>query len=111
MPKSKRPMMELRQTGPEKPWPRHEQPKVAEQKATTVDMVNAPPHYNFGKFEVFPVLQDWFNTQPLLWQVVKYLSRAKHKGNYLQDLEKAQWYLSKAIEEAKEVSDAASKVP
>jgi Protein of unknwon function (DUF3310) len=64
------------------------------------DPVNHPSHYTFGKYEVLPVLMDWFATQPLLWQVVKYLSRARHKGNYLQDLKKAEFYLKKAIEDA-----------
>lgn len=66
----------------------------------SVDMVNHPAHYTFGKFEVLPVLMDWFGTQPLLWQVVKYLSRAKHKGCYLQDLKKAEFYLKEAIRQA-----------
>lgn len=63
------------------------------------DQVNHPSHYTFGKYEVFDVLMDWFNDLPLLWQVVKYLARAKHKGNYLQDLKKAQWYLNEAIKQ------------
>lgn len=64
------------------------------------DNVNHPAHYTFSKYEVFDVLQEWFPTSPLLWQVVKYLSRAKHKGNYLEDLKKAKWYLKKEIREA-----------
>ena len=64
------------------------------------DPVNHPSHYTFGKYEVLPVLMDWFPDQPLLWQMVKYLSRAKHKGAYLQDLKKAEFYLKRAIENA-----------
>jgi hypothetical protein len=63
------------------------------------DMVNHPAHYTFGKYEVIAVLQDWFPTAPLLWQVVKYVARAQHKGNMLQDLRKAQFYLDKQIAE------------
>lgn len=62
-------------------------------------LVNHPSHYTFGDFEVIDVLQDWFPTSPLLWQVVKYVARAQHKGNMLQDLKKAQFYLSKQIAE------------
>jgi len=62
------------------------------------DLVNHPPHYTFGRFEVIEVLEDWFPDDPLLWQVVKYLARAKHKGNFTQDLEKAQFYLNRKIE-------------
>ncbi len=66
-----------------------------------VDAVNHPPHYTFGKFEVIDVLEDWFPTDPLLWQVGKYIARAGHKGNRLQDLEKAHCYLERAISKLK----------
>ena len=67
------------------------------------EMVDHPDHYNFGKYEVIEVLDDWFFDDALLWQVVKYLARAKHKENFLQDLKKAKWYLERRIhmEEAK----------
>jgi hypothetical protein len=32
-----------------------------------------------------------------LGNVVKYITRADHKGNQLQDLQKAQWYLEREI--------------
>jgi hypothetical protein len=35
-----------------------------------------------------------------LGNAVKYISRADHKGNRLQDLQKAQWYLSREIAKA-----------
>lgn len=66
------------------------------------DMVNRPPHYTFGKFEVIEVLEDWFPRSPLLWQVGKYIARAEHKGSPLQDLKKAQWYLNRAIQQLEE---------
>ena len=79
--------------------------KLAAQKVekakTQPDLVNHPPHYTFGKFEVIDVLLDWFGTDPLLWQVGKYLARARHKGNTIQDLQKAAFYLNRAIEEEK----------
>jgi len=68
-------------------------------KAADPDPVNHPSHYTFGRFEVIDVLQDWFPSSPLLWQIVKYVARAQHKGNMLQDLKKAQFYLNKAIEQ------------
>jgi hypothetical protein len=58
--------------------------------------VDHPPHYNVGKFEVIDVIDDWslsFN----LGNVVKYVARAQHKGNELEDLEKAAWYLAREI--------------
>jgi hypothetical protein len=61
------------------------------------DMVNHPKHYTQGKYEVIEVLDDWFPTDPYEWQVVKYVSRAKHKGKQLEDLKKARWYLNRRI--------------
>lgn len=61
------------------------------------DLVIHPPHYTFGKYEVIDVLMDWFPTDPLLWQVGKYISRATHKGHELEDLKKARFYLEKRI--------------
>jgi hypothetical protein len=65
------------------------------------DPENHPAHYTFGKFEVIDVLEDFFPADPLLWQVGKYIARAGHKGNTLQDLEKAEWYLRRRIEKEK----------
>lgn len=65
-----------------------------------MDLINHPPHYTFGKFEVIDVLMDWYPNNPLLWQVGKYLARAGRKGDYLEDLKKARWYLNKEIERA-----------
>lgn len=65
--------------------------------------VDHPKHYTFGRFEVIDVLMDWFHDLPLLWQVGKYIARAKHKGNMLEDLKKAEWYLKKQIEELEKV--------
>lgn len=74
------------------------------------DVVNAPEHYSWlgnalaeqvesvGDVEVFHVLMAAFDKDPLLWQVGKYLLRAGRKDDRKQDLEKARWYLDKAIE-------------
>lgn len=64
------------------------------------NLVNHPSHYTFGHYEVLPVLQDWFPKDPLAWQVVKYISRYKHKGTPLQDLMKAEFYLRELIKNA-----------
>jgi hypothetical protein len=61
------------------------------------DMVNHPPHYKAGGMETI----DFIEAKALgyhLGNVVKYITRADHKGNKLEDLKKAQWYLSRAIE-------------
>ena len=49
-----------------------------------------------GKYEAIEVIEDWglgFN----LGNTVKYISRAGHKDNILQDLKKALWYLDREI--------------
>jgi hypothetical protein len=61
------------------------------------DPVMHPDHYTFGRYEVVDVLEDWFPDAPLLWQVVKYVARAFHKGDALTDLRKARWYLDRQI--------------
>jgi hypothetical protein len=68
------------------------------------DMVNHPSHYTFSKYEVVEVLDEWFPNDPLIWQVVKYLARAKYKNNELEDLKKAQFYLTRKINKLNEVS-------
>lgn len=60
------------------------------------DNVEHPAHYTTGKIEVINFIEDHgFGYH--LGQVIKYVSRAKHKGNYLQDLKKAKWYLEREI--------------
>lgn len=61
------------------------------------DMVNHPVHYTFGKYEVIDVIEDW-QLGYHEGNCVKYIARAKHKGNELEDLKKAQWYLNRRIE-------------
>jgi len=61
-----------------------------------VDMVNSPPHYKKGGIETI----DFIEAKQLpynLGNVVKYVTRAEHKGAAVEDLRKAQWYLSREI--------------
>ena len=60
------------------------------------DAVNNPAHYKVGGIETI----DFIEAKKLgynLGNVVKYITRADHKGNKLQDLRKAQWYLEREI--------------
>lgn len=61
-----------------------------------VDMVNHPPHYNTGKIEVIVYIEDK-SLGYHLGNAVKYISRAPHKHDELEDLKKAQWYLKRRI--------------
>lgn len=71
---------------------------VREVRGCTIlsDIINHPPHYTFGKIEVIDVLEDW-KLNYHLGNVVKYVARAEHKGNTLDDLKKARWYLDRYI--------------
>ena len=56
------------------------------------EKVNHPQHYNAGKIEVIDAICDW-ELDFIEGNVVKYITRAKHKGDELGDLKKARWYL------------------
>jgi len=62
-----------------------------------VDVVNHPAHYKVGGIEVIDFIESK-NFSYNLGNVIKYVSRADHKGNKLEDLKKAQWYLTREIE-------------
>ena len=64
------------------------------------DTVNNPAHYKIGGIETIDFIEAK-NLGYNLGNVVKYITRADHKGNKLEDLRKAQWYLTRAIETAK----------
>ena len=60
------------------------------------DPVNHPAHYKTGGIETI----DFIEAKELnynLGNAVKYISRAEHKGNKQQDLEKAVWYLNREL--------------
>jgi hypothetical protein len=62
------------------------------------DKINSPDHYVAGRrYEPIDVLADWFPTNPLLWQVGKYIARAGRKGDAVEDLKKARFYLDREI--------------
>ena len=66
-------------------------------KAQRVERVNNPPHYNTGRIEVIEAIEDWglgFN----MGNAVKYIARADHKGNAIEDLRKAAWYIQRELE-------------
>ena len=61
-----------------------------------MDMVNHPPHYTDGGIETI----DFIEAKKLpyhLGNVVKYISRAGKKGDALDCLKKAKWYLDRYI--------------
>jgi hypothetical protein len=60
------------------------------------DMVNQPPHYKTGGIETIDFIEAK-NLDYNLGNVVKYITRADHKGDRHEDLCKARWYLNRAI--------------
>ena len=63
------------------------------------EAVNHPAHYG-GKectYEAIKVIEAW-ELGFCLGNTVKYISRAGKKGQRLEDLEKAAWYLNREIE-------------
>ena len=73
---------------------------VSPAPAPAADMVNHPPHYKTGGIETI----DFIEAKGLnyhLGNVIKYVTRADHKGERLENLRKAKWYLEREI--AKEV--------
>lgn len=73
-----------------------------------IDVVNEPPHYRNGKFEVIDEMLIVFGPQKTfdfcILNAWKYRARAPFKGNMEQDMDKANRYL----EMAKQIADAYS---
>jgi hypothetical protein len=73
-----------------------DKPMQIEMFEPKADPVNHPAHYKVGGIETI----DFIEAKKLnynIGNVVKYLTRADHKGNRKQDLEKAMWYLNREI--------------
>lgn len=60
------------------------------------DPVNHPSHYTLGGVEVIDAIEAW-DLGFHLGNAVKYIARAEHKGNALEDLKKARFYLDREI--------------
>jgi hypothetical protein len=65
-------------------------------KKEVKDNVNHPAHYKMGGIETIDFLEAK-NLNYNLGNVVKYITRADYKGNKIEDLKKAQWYLNREV--------------
>ena len=83
---------------------------MKEPVADTHDPVAHPQHYTFGGIEVIDAIEAW-SLGFHLGNVVKYVARAAHKGNYLEDLRKARWYLQREIERQSAEVDPSADLP
>lgn len=74
------------------------------------DQINHPPHYTMGGIEVIDAIEAW-GLGFRLANVVKYVARADRKGQPIQDLQKALWYLEREIRtrQANSVDSTAKK--
>lgn len=69
---------------------------------TKNDPVNHPNHYTQGTIECIDAIQASMTFESfcgfLKGNAQKYLWRYENKGKAIEDLQKAQWYISKLIE-------------
>lgn len=72
------------------------------------DPVHNPSHYKSGGIEVIDVIEA-FDLNFRLANVIKYVLRAGRKGDALEDLEKAAWYLDREIDKLEEKAEADDK--
>jgi len=67
------------------------------------DDVNFPQHYRQSNTETIELIRESMTTEEfhgyLKGACIKYMARYKYKGQPVQDLEKAQWYLNRLIVE------------
>ena len=66
------------------------------------DPVNHPSHYTQNKFESIDEMMIAFGPETVyhfcICNAWKYKNRAPYKGNFEEDMKKADWYLTKAKE-------------
>jgi len=63
------------------------------------ERVDHPDHYQSGDptYETINVIEAW-DLDFCLGNAIKYISRAGKKGDQIEDLEKAAWYINRKIE-------------
>ena len=72
------------------------------------DPVNHPKHYTSHPSGVECItVTEWMNFN--LGNAVKYIWRNGDKGNHIQDLEKARWYLDREINRLRAMSHMQAK--
>ena len=72
------------------------------------DLVNSPPHYNKGAIECIDAIEAMLTHEEYVGYLrgnsLKYRWRFRYK-NGIQDLEKAEWYENRLLEELKKNAD------
>ena len=76
---------------------------IARQDEEEEDVVNNPDHYNTGNVECIEAIEESMTPEAfrgyLKGNCMKYLWRYSYKGKPVEDLQKAQWYLAKLLQE------------
>lgn len=79
---------------------------TSQQSEKAIDIINKAVHYNYGEIEVIDFIEQVIEHYPSvvansIANVIKYVARAPHKNN-VQDLEKAEYYIKRAIDKTNE---------
>lgn len=69
------------------------------------DPVSHPAHYTYGRIECIDYITDK-GLDFCLGNAVKYITRAGHKNDAIEDLKKAVWYINHEIELRQKEADA-----
>ena len=82
-----------------------EQAKEQSDHKEIMDMVNSPSHYNEFGIECIDAIQAATGSEfksYLQGNIMKYLWRYRYNGKPVEDLQKAEWYLSRLIDTVKD---------
>lgn len=64
------------------------------------DPVNHPDHYTHAAVESIEVIESLGYGKGFCYgNAIKYLYRAEHKGDEVEDLKKARWYINRRLEQ------------
>lgn len=81
-------------------------------EASMAETVNHPTHYGGADnpHEVIKCLHAWgLELDALLWNACKYIARAGKKGDKIEDLKKAQFYLNRRIAALESLHESAGR--
>lgn len=71
------------------------------------DPVEHPSHYTYGKIETIDFIEDK-GLNFSRGNAVKYIVRAGHKADEVQDLEKARWYIDRELQRLRKEREGTS---
>lgn len=82
--------------------------KTDKETKSTFDPVNSPPHYTIRDgVECIEYIKQVLTLEQFKGychgNVIKYQHRHGYKGNPIEDMEKAEWYLEKMLETMREM--------